>query len=114
MAAKQPKERSARYNTSLKGRYRTAKRRATKTGIGFDLTLAEYAFLIESGQCYYCKRTIGRTLGSSLDRLDSYGPYDTTNAVACCRECNVIKGSVLSADEMKCVAELLRFIRGYA
>jgi 5-methylcytosine-specific restriction endonuclease McrA len=43
----------------------------------------------------------------TIDRKDNAKGYEPDNVVACCFNCNRIKGSFFSADEMKFIAENL-------
>lgn len=90
----------SKYDTSLKGRYRSGKFKAKKRNVDWDLTLEEYSDLVRSGECHYCKGTLSKT-GYSLDRVDNSKSYTLDNCVPCCRHCNMIKGDSLSYKEAR-------------
>ena len=103
-------KRQQRYNRSDKGRYREGKRSAKNRGIKFDLTIAEYIWLVKKARCHYCSGTLPKA-GFGLDRLENKKGYCSVNAVPCCRVCNMIKGDTLTAEEMRAVAKLLQSMR---
>jgi hypothetical protein len=104
------RENNRRYGTSIKGRYRHGQKKAKKRGIAWDLSFAEYEWLMERNNCYYCSGPL-TLYGSNLDRLNNNKGYNTENAVACCGFCNQIKGATISKDEMRAIAQLIRFMR---
>lgn len=79
-------------------RYRTsAKIRSLK----FDVSLKKFTNLIKRN-CYYCgsppatifKRRLDQMAYNGLDRKDNKKGYLTNNITTCCKECNLIKGSI--------------------
>lgn len=60
----------------------------------------------QSKECYYCGiKPNGKRL--TIDRMDNKKSYEKGNIVLACRECNSVKGSILTADEMKIVGEIV-------
>jgi hypothetical protein len=93
---------------SPKRRFTEAKSMAKKRDIEWSLTLEEYVDLIIL-PCYYCANKLGEPVKRSigLDRLDSNKGYELTNVVSCCNNCNVMKNSFLTPEEMQLVAKTL-------
>lgn len=94
------------------GRFSKGKAAAKHRGIEWTLTFEEFCYLLEA-VCYYCCNNLGKLTesGYCLDRLDNSKGYTKDNSVACCWECNRIKGSFLSSKEMLEVAKLLVSLR---
>jgi hypothetical protein len=62
-------------------------------------------FRREGGRCFYCRRRLRRgewTLDHVVPRAAG-GADDASNAVACCAECNVAKGSMRATDFLRTV-----------
>lgn len=97
-------------NEDLKTRYNYSISRARLRGIEFNLTEEEYINLIKDKNCFYCQGTLNKT-GVGLDRINNSKGYISENCVACCKECNTLKGHQLSCDEMVLVISMLRTSR---
>lgn len=95
---------------TLPSRYSATKRDAARRKHDFFLSMEEYATLIASNECHYCRGILPEVRGG-LDRKDTHGPYSVENCVPCCVECNRIKGCALTYEEMLFVAEALHTIR---
>lgn len=96
---------------SIKGRYLYLKCDAKRRNLELDLTLEEYAKLIEPNICYYnCGNPLSPTC-SGLDRLNNYKGYTVTNVIPCCRNCNVMRNNVLTSEETAEVVKLLQKLR---
>lgn len=50
--------------------------------------------------CVYCHAPFTETNRPQRDRKDTNGEYTVENVVLACRDCNVIKGDVLTYEEM--------------
>lgn len=102
--AKENKERIKvmhdRYAVSVKGKFVRAKRSAIYKGYTWDLTIEQYACLIQSNICIYCSDSLP-TRGSGLDRKNSELGYSVDNCVACCFRCNAMKSNFWSYEEFK-------------
>lgn len=61
-------------------------------------------------KCFYCHSEPNPLNG--LDRIDNSIGYVNTNVVACCWECNRIRGNSLSQAETKVVIDALLVFRG--
>jgi len=76
------------------------KRRAKQDNLEFDITLAEFKFLIKE-ECFYCSRInsnkiVNRSkseefLYNGIDRIDSSIGYLLNNVVTACTQCNYSK-----------------------
>lgn len=89
------------YNSTLKGKFATAKYCAKTRKLNWSLSFEDYYSLI-SQPCHYCGDHLPET-GFGIDRRDSNGDYVLSNVVACCVECNLAKGSLFSYEEFKTV-----------
>ena len=75
------------------------------------LTLSEeqYNLLIESNSCLYCDGTLP-TAGCGLDRIDNSRGYEPGNVVPCCTACNLIRGDILTHEQMLMIGpQLMEF-----
>jgi 5-methylcytosine-specific restriction endonuclease McrA len=82
-----------------------------------ELTYEEFLTFTQKEECTYCsapilwlprKRYRANTSGHHLDRKDNDRGYTLDNCVVSCWECNRIKGSFYSYDEMLTIGPLLR------
>lgn len=69
-------------------RYIATRASAKARGYSFELTETQYANLFSWG-CFYCKQP-----ATGLDRLNPRVGYEVPNVVACCGDCNQIKGKM--------------------
>ncbi len=87
-------------NPALRKLYYSYKNSATKLrSIGFHLSLSEAERLFEQN-CHYCgvppQRVFKETdkyfyTYNGIDRVDNTKPYEPTNVVPCCKDCNLAK-----------------------
>jgi hypothetical protein len=87
-----------KYRLSPKGRYNAAKCRRMKAGRQFTITFAYWQELV-SRPCYYCGGPLNPQ-GLGLDRIDNAMGYVEQNVVPCCKNCNTMKNSFLTHNEM--------------
>lgn len=77
----------------------------------WGITVAEVSQLIKEC-CHYCNRKPANFhrgwCYSGIDRKDNRQGYVTGNCVACCQECNAVKGNRLTYEEMLVVGKSLR------
>ena len=99
-----------RYRRTPNGRYAELRRAAKDTGIPLGISLTEYKYLISENECFYCKKPLPPA-GHGLDKVNPKDGYTVHNVVACCWECNSIKGATLTFDEMCVVANALKLFR---
>jgi hypothetical protein len=103
---------SRNYNYKLSTKFGIAQRKAIKErGISFELTFEEYTQIVEDNSCYYCSALLPKT-ALGLDRVDNSKGYVFENVVACCSDCNRLKNSHLTLEEMKEVIKVLKELRG--
>lgn len=100
-----------KYARTIRGRYTLGKHSAKSRRIPWDLSLAEYSWLVEDGRCDYCGGML-EPAGVGLDRIDLTLPYSATNAIACCYACNMLKGDNLSRSETRAAVEVVKWMRG--
>jgi hypothetical protein len=68
-------------------------------------------------RCEYCTRPIkwksrgGTKAGHHLDRKDNSQGYSHGNCVVCCGECNRIKGSIYTYEQMRIIGRALALVR---
>lgn len=66
---------------------------AKARGLRVDLDVNKYQELINLG-CHFCGSSLQDEKGYCLDRVDSSKGYTLMNVVACCKICNIAKGSM--------------------
>lgn len=96
------------YRQTSNGKYGRLKEDVRKRCI--TLTISKELFIhLTSLPCYYCDNKLGTKVkyGVGLDRLDNNLGYEENNVVPCCSFCNIVKGYILTSQEMKLVANLL-------
>ena len=91
-------------NNPLRTRYLIAKssalnksRRGTKL---FDISFDELVSLWKKG-CHYCHGSIINNKGVGLDRIDNSKDYIIDNVLPCCGDCNKIRNTILTVEEME-------------
>lgn len=98
------------YNAIL----RTAQRKNHLNTMSYD----DFLTFIDIDKCHYCNhdiqwskyqfkknRTLADVNGYKLDRKDNTIGYIKENCVVCCSLCNMVKGKLLSYDEMLIVGK---------
>ncbi len=98
-----------RYGRTIGGRWKALLEAAAKKGMEFDITKEKHADLLQL-PCEYCGQELNPT-GSGLDRKDSSVGYILANVVPCCRNCNRVKNSILTYEEMKAAMNAVMFLR---
>lgn len=92
------------HKNPLRAKYLIAKSNALNDSrrrtIDFQLTFEECCQLWKKG-CHYCSATLLDKSGSSLDRRDNLLGYDNNNVLPCCGDCNKVRNTVLSVEEME-------------
>ena len=100
--------------SSMKRICRAYVRNCRRRNIYWELSIEEFHNLT-SQRCHYCGRPPSNQCRTytynGLDRLDNRKGYVLSNVVACCRECNSIKSNILTAEEMRAIAQTLIKIR---
>jgi hypothetical protein len=102
--------RSRELGTVPKSRFSRFKKRCVFTDKHFDLTFEQWCALVIGKTCHYCAGPLQKK-GCGLDRKDNALGYIVGNVVACCKECNRLKGPTLTHAEMLAVSELLLQMR---
>lgn len=88
--------------------YNTLVKICLRDGKDISITYEEFNELAQITQCFYCTREVvwakyhlhGNGFRYNLDRKDNTKGYHKDNVVVCCRDCNRIKGTILTPDEM--------------
>jgi hypothetical protein len=70
--------------------YNTYLYRATKKGMKFELTNADYIALV-NGICYLCGKESNINHLNGIDRYDNIDGYNIKNCRSCCATCNYMK-----------------------
>ena len=104
-------QKDRKHHETLSSRYGSLRYSAKDRGLKLTITKEEYRKIISLDRCHYCQGPLDKT-GSSLDRKDNSLGYSLENVLPCCKYCNVLKGSLLSYDEMVQVIGYLRVARG--
>ena len=84
---------------------------------GCELSYEQFLEFTTVGNCKYCNRPIkwkgrgGIKAGHHLDRKDNSQGYSHENCVVCCGECNRIKSSIYSYEQMLLIGKTLAFMR---
>lgn len=87
------------HRRTLSSRYLRARGVARRRGLGWKLSLAEYAALIQDNQCHYCSNPLPE-MGTGLDRKENHGRgYSLDNVVPCCTRCNAARGNWFTYEE---------------
>lgn len=98
-----------RRNRKPGNRLAAAKYRSRIGGHEWNISLSDFTELI-SKRCYYCEGKIAE-VGSGLDRMDNSKGYVYGNVVPCCRDCNLMKNSLLTFDEMVAAMNAIKGLR---
>lgn len=99
-------EAQRRYHAGSKYRWRLTVREAARRGIHMGLDAA-YALALMDRPCAYCGREPSAR-ASGLDRVDNDIGYRRTNVVACCWDCNRMKGTTSARDFIVACARVAR------
>ena len=100
------------------------KRAARRKKLEFLLNRDQFVSILKLN-CHYCGKSPSNLIKraarkfspelqfkyNGIDRVDNARGYKIDNVVPCCRECNTIKHDSLTYDEMKAVAQFLKFFR---
>lgn len=79
------------------------KSRANNKNIKWDLS-DEQANNYFNSKCFYCNKLDNY---NGIDRIDSNGNYEEKNCVACCKTCNIMKGTKTISDFIKIIKYIL-------
>lgn len=96
---------------SVEGKFRNMKSHAKRRALEVTLTFSEFKVLSELKECHYCGLLAFSETGHSLDRKDNQNGYHISNVVKCCDDCNTIRGSLLTYDEMLLLGPVIRQIK---
>ena len=91
-------------------RFSRFKKRCVYADKDFNLTFQQWSSLVLDKSCHYCEGPL-ETKGCALDRKDNAVGYSVENCVPCCKECNRIKGHILTYEEMLAVSKVLKEMR---
>lgn len=90
------------------------KKSAEKRGYSFELEESVFKKIIES-RCYYCdagpsprykKQVVHTLLANGIDRINNNIGYTESNVVACCKNCNMAKGSLTQTDFLTLIGKI--------
>ncbi len=102
-------ERAFRNRRSLRARYGTARRSATRRGLPWSIDFDLYARLVMN-PCAYCGGPLPQ-VGSGLDRLDNSKGYEFGNVVTCCATCNTVRSDIFRPDLMQVLGAVIKYAR---
>ena len=98
--------------------YNTLVSASKRRGIPCEITYKQFLEFTTVGDCEYCTRPIrwksrgGVKAGHHLDRKDNLQGYFRENCVVCCGECNRIKSSIYTHEQMLIIGKLLASLGG--
>ena len=98
------------YSAAPKNRFNRARLSTGSKKRGWTLTFEEYTALIAM-PCNYCELPNTETYGTGLDRLENDRGYHLDNVVSCCPECNIVRNSIFTPEEMKLIGKVIREIK---
>lgn len=98
-----------KWSRTLRGQFTTSKNKVTHKGVSWKLTFEQFAEL-RSKPCFYCDGPLPET-SIGLDRLVAEEGYSVNNVVPCCRNCNMLKGDMLTLRETLEVLKLIKTMR---
>ena len=90
-------------------RFAEGKRLAKKRGIAWSLTFEEFTVL-RLQSCQYCGFPLP-LWGHGLDRVDDFAGYSQSNVVPCCGDCNRIRGTGFTSEEMLRLGLVVREVK---
>jgi hypothetical protein len=90
-------------------RFAEGKRLAKKRGIVWNITFEEFTVL-RLQACRYCGFPLP-LWGHGLDRVDDAKEYSQSNVVPCCGDCNRIRGTGFTSEEMLRLGPVVREVK---
>lgn len=102
------RQRMRTRSKTVRARWLHSRLAAQRNKRRWEISPELFALLI-SQPCHYCGSALNNT-GSGLDRKDNQLGYVPENVVPCCRQCNVVKNSFFSYDEMMQLSSVLKNI----
>lgn len=93
---------------TARSRFTRSRWTASKRSLAWTITFEEYKALIQDGVCFYCHRVMSGQTGTGLDRRDNALGYLLSNVVACCWECNMIKGELTEEEATAAVTAVIK------
>lgn len=105
-------EKHFKQRTSARARYQYLQSSAKARQIPMLLTFEEFAIFLNQ-PCIYCDNQLGHKVvyGSGLDRLDNDRGYEVGNVQSCCKDCNSVRGDILSVEETKAAIKAVIEVR---
>lgn len=96
------REMNSSWNTRnrLRKRFTHAKDIARRRSLAFGFTYKDM-LTFWFRPCTYCGNGIIFEKGIGLDRIDNKKGYTQSNVLPCCGDCNYIRGTRLTVDEMR-------------
>lgn len=82
-------------------KYLSARHRAKKRGLSFELSEARFDQLQAETNCGFCGKLFSKELRFdtlTIDRVDTNGPYADWNCAAICHGCNARKNNMTPSD----------------
>ena len=83
-----------------KRKFGQGKKSALERELEWELSFDEYKDII-CNSCHYCSDDLAEWGGTSLDRIDNEVGYILTNVLPCCGNCNKIRNTFLTVEEME-------------
>lgn len=100
---------SRKFTRTPKGIFHALQQNSRKRGRIFNLSRIEFILWYESREkiCLYCSKPQEKDKRLEIDRMDNSIGYVLSNMTLACSDCNEVKGSTLTCDEMKIIGKLV-------
>lgn len=89
-----------KHSFSPRRRYQKLEFKVRVENREFNLSLDDCVEMWNEG-CYYCYKSLAKTTGVALDRIDNSKGYTKENVLPCCGVCNQIRNRHLTHNEME-------------
>jgi len=98
-----------KFNKTPKGIYNIIKCNSKKKNREFTLKQDEFIRWYETHDkvCHYCGIPQNNNIRLEIERMDNNDGYKLDNMTLACSDCNGVKGSILSHDEMMVVGNVI-------
>lgn len=103
-------EKSWKIRTGAGKRYSHLRGMARKRGLELGISRELFSEIIKN-PCTYCGVSLANSVGHCLDRLNNSAGYVPGNVVPCCGDCNHVRNSILTPQEMLAAMKAVKQVR---